>query len=323
MGRKATVSLVTYCAVPGDDPNRLAKTLDKMGTHVADAAALKADLVVFPEICAYLGAPDAWIFEELDGPVITAMSEAARANSVYVVVPQATMEGDKRRNSSVLIDRSGEIVGVYHKNVPTHGELDLGIIPGTEAPVFETDFGRVGMTICFDLNYWEVGHAICDNKPELVVWSSMWTGVRMMSRWAIEFGFHMGGVYAAAGSFVDPAGRPICSVSRQASDATGVAPLVTATLDLDLRAVHSDGNIGRLRLLFEKYGPVAATTEHISDECLLMLCSQLPDKSTDDLIAEFEIETMRDYLARVRRDRQRALDGTYRRAPDAAPARAS
>ncbi len=33
------------------------------------------------------------------------------------------------------------------------------------------------------------------------------------------------------------------------------------------------------------------------------------------LIAEFEVEPMRDYLARVRRDRQRALDGTYPTAP--------
>lgn len=311
MSRNATVSLVTYCPVPGDDPNRLANTLEKMASHVTEAAALKADLVVFPEICAYLGAANCWVFEELDGPVVTAMAEAARANSVYVIVPQTMVEGDKRRNSSVLIDRSGGIVGVYHKNVPTHGELDLGIIPGTEAPAFETDFGRVGMTICFDLNYWEVGHGICDNKPELVVWSSMWTGVRMMSRWAIEFGFHMGGVFGGAGSFVDPAGRPICSMSRYASDTTGAAPLVTATLDLDQRAVHHEGNIGRVRLLFEKYGPAAATVEHLGDECLLMLCSQLADKSTDDLIAEFEIETMRDFLARVRRDRQRALDGTY------------
>jgi len=162
MSRNATVSLVSYSPVPGDDPDRLVKTLEKMGTHVREAAALKADLVVFPEICAYLGAPNAWTFEELDGPTVTAMSEAARANSVYVVIPQATMEGDKRRNSAVLIDRSGEIVGVYHKNVPTHPELGMGIIPGTETPVFETDFGRVGLTICFDLNYWEVGHAMCD-----------------------------------------------------------------------------------------------------------------------------------------------------------------
>ena len=57
--------------------------------------------------------------------------------------------------------------------------------------------------------------------------------------------------------------------------------------------------------------PTAATTEHIGDECLLILCSQLPDKSTDELIAEFAIEPMRDYLTRARRDRQRALHGTY------------
>ena len=78
-----------------------------------------------------------------------------------------------------------------------------------------------------------------------------------------------------------------------------------------MRVVHHDGNVGRVRELFEKYGPTAATADHIGDECLLTLCSQLPDRSTDDLIAEFEIEPMRDYLARARRDRHRALDGTY------------
>ena len=32
------------------------------------------------------------------------------------------------------------------------GELDIGILPGTETQVFETDLGRVGLCICFDLN---------------------------------------------------------------------------------------------------------------------------------------------------------------------------
>ena len=72
-----------------------------------------------------------------------------------------------RRNSVVLIGRDGEIKGVYHKNSPTHGELDIGIIPGTDTPVFETDFGRLGLCICFDFNYWEVGAELCENKSEL------------------------------------------------------------------------------------------------------------------------------------------------------------
>jgi hypothetical protein len=82
-----------------------------------------------------------------------------------------------------------------------------------------------------------------------------------------------------------------------------------------MRVVHHDGNIQRVRSLFERYGPGVATAEHLGDECLLTLRSHLPHKSTDELVAEFEIEPMCDYLARARRDRQRALDGTWPTAP--------
>jgi predicted amidohydrolase len=139
------------------------------------------------------------------GPTLTAMAAAAQAHSVYVVVPQAIIEDGKRRNSSILLDRSGAVVGIYHKNVPPHSELDMGIIPGTETPVFETDFSRLGLAICFDINYWEIGHALCTYRPDLAVWSSMWMGVRMMSRWAIEFGFYIAGVFSGDGAFIDPA----------------------------------------------------------------------------------------------------------------------
>jgi hypothetical protein len=40
--------------------------------------------------------------------------------------------------NKMRLGRDGGVVGVHHKNFPTHGELDKGIIPGTETPVFET-----------------------------------------------------------------------------------------------------------------------------------------------------------------------------------------
>lgn len=52
-----------------------------MTAHVAAAAAQRADLVVFPDICADLGAPDAWVCEGLDRPTVTTMA-AALAHSV-------------------------------------------------------------------------------------------------------------------------------------------------------------------------------------------------------------------------------------------------
>ena len=189
MRRKAVISLVSFPTLPRNEPDRLNKTLANMGKHIAEAASLGSDLVAFPEAVNRLGSSNIWEFEPLDGQTITTVSKHARRHSIYVVCPLPTLENGTRYNSSVLIDRHGKIVGNYHKNFPTHGELDVGIIPGTEAPVFETDFGRVGLSICFDLNYWEVGSALCANKAELVLWSSMWQGSRMLTKWAIEFGF--------------------------------------------------------------------------------------------------------------------------------------
>jgi hypothetical protein len=66
-----------------------------------------------------------------------------------------------------------------------------------------------------------------------------------------------------------------------------------------------------MKRLFAAHGPTAAHAEWIPEECLLVFGSRLPGVSSDELIREFGLETMRDYLARTRRDRQRALQGTY------------
>jgi len=313
MSREATISLVNFPTLPPDESDRLRKTLARMSEYVDQAAELGSDLVIFPEICNRLGSPDDLQFDEpLDGQTITTIAHKAQEHGMYVVCPLITREGGKRYNSSVLLGRDGAVAGVYHKNFPIHGELDEDIVPGTETPVFETDLGRVGLCICFDLNYWEVGSGLCENKAELVLWSSMWPGGRMLTRWAIEFGFYIGAVCSEQSTFVDVAGREIISVKRDISGKSGSAPIVTATLDLDSRLLHHDYNVNRLSGLYEKYGATAAYAEWLSHECLLVFRSRLPNVSSDDLIAEFGLETMRDYLARARRDRLRALDGSYR-----------
>lgn len=314
MSRPATITVVSYPPFPATEPDRLNKTLRRMGEYIDQAAQLQSDLIAFPEICNHLGESPEWVFEPLDGPTVTALSRKAAEKKIYVVCPLATVEGGTRYNASVLIGRDGKIVGVYHKNFPTHGELDIGIIPGTETPVFKTDFGRVGLTICFDLNYWEVGSGYCANKAELLIWSSMWDGARMLTKWSIEFGFYMAASYSECSTIVDVCGREITSLRRNVYDHTNGAgsPLVTATIDMDRRLLHHDRNIDRLEAIYKKYSPDSISAEWLPQECLLIFGSQMPGISSDDLIAEFNLETMRHYLARVRRDRRGALDGTYK-----------
>lgn len=311
MSRNVSVSLVMIPYLPPAAPNRLEQTLGRMGELIDQAAEMGSDLVAFPEMVTSDGSADVWQFEPLDGPSLAAISKKARQHGLYVVCPLLTLEHGQRYNSSLLIDRDGSLAGHYHKVFPTHWELDHGIIPGSETPVFETDFGRLGLSICFDLNYWEVGSGLCANKAELVIWSSMWEGMRMLTRWAIEFGFYMGGVYTQHAMCVDMAGREIARLPRASCDRAGRAPILNVSMNLDRRLLHHDFNLERLPAIFQKYGSTAADVEHLSQECLVVFNSRLADKTTDELIAEFGLEPMRDYLARARRDRQLAMEGKY------------
>ena len=83
--------------------------------------------------------------------------------------------------------------------------------------------------------------------------------------------------------------------------------MVTARIDLDRRLLHPDYNLENLKALFARYGPTAAFTQWLKKDCHLVFGSQVPGLSSDQLIEEFGLETMRDYLARVRRDRKAAL----------------
>ena len=329
VSRPATITAVSYPPLPREEPDRLNKTLARMGEYVDQAARLRSDLIAFPETCNHyaegrpLGAgqhlshnpqfPHKYTDgESLDGPTVTAMSRKAAEKKIYVVCPLHTVENGTLYNASVLLGRDGKIVGVYHKNFPTIREIDSGITPGTQTPVFKTDFGRVGLSVCFDLNYWEVGSGLCANEAELVIWSSMWDGARMLTRWAIEFGFYMAASYFGSATIVDVCGREITSMTHNVYDRTSGAapPMITAQIDMDRRLLHHDYNLAKLKPIYEKYGADSIYAEWIPQECIVIFGSQMPGVSSDDLIREFQLEPMRAYLARSRRTRKQAVE-TY------------
>ena len=86
----------------------------------------------------------------------------------------------------------------------------------------------------------------------------MWPGERMLTKWAIEFGFYIGSTYARQSTFVDIAGREMLTSNRNISDATGKSPVSSLDLDLNRRLLHHDNNIERLQELYKKYGATAA-----------------------------------------------------------------
>ena len=132
--------------------------------RVIDREAGKGvDLVALPE--TWLGQGEG--LEPLEGETIAAVAALARKHKTYIVCPMDRKLGDRRLNTAVLIDRSGEVVGMYNKCYPYWSEFDLKppVVVGRQAPVFETDFGRLGLAICFDVNLPEVCPTLADEGP--------------------------------------------------------------------------------------------------------------------------------------------------------------
>jgi len=61
-------------------------------------------------------------------------------------------------------------VGKYRKVTLPRGEIEAGITPGDEYPIFATRFGRVGMMICYDGFFPEVARTLSNRGAEVIAW---------------------------------------------------------------------------------------------------------------------------------------------------------
>ncbi len=309
MARLVRVSTIAYRPVdPGDD--WMPRTRVKMAEMLEEAARAKPDLVALPEFCNVLGLGDEGydLAEPIPGPTTDACGEVAAKYKMYVVCPIPERDGDRLYNTAALIDREGKVIGKYHKYQPTIGEMEHGIVPGSDAEVFQTDLGPVGCAICFDLKFVEVGQRLAANGARLVVFASMFIGGQRLKHWARDFGFYLVSSCPARSYIVDMSGRTLAQTGWEINQVAAglVPPIATAVINMDRGFFHLDYNQTKFPEMLKKYGP---GVEIVIDypEAHFTLASNMEDLTVEDLIAEFELEPWRDYLNRARRVRQEHL----------------
>lgn len=314
MARPVRVSTIAFNTVEFGE-NYSERQRDALAEHVEMAAQAKPDIVALTEFCNVLAVNFSkekladWA-ESVPGPTTERMSELADKHNMYIVVPMPERDGGKLYNSAVLIGRNGEIVGKYHKYQPVVCEMeDWGILPGTDAPAFDTDFGKVGMSICFDLKYVEVGQALANNGARLVVFSSMFVGGERLCQWARDFGFYVVSSCPRRSYICDMSGtRYLAQTGYQIDEVSSgvVPPIASAVINMDREFFHLDENQPRLKAAIEKYG-MGVEWEICRPEAHFTLASNMPDVTIEDIIEEFEFETWRKYLARSRSVRAEML----------------
>lgn len=111
--------------------------------------------------------------EDGSGKIIAPYQAFAKKNNCYLICAIYTVENGKYYNAAVVIDRQGKTMGEYRKIRLTVGEMEKGLTPGPlDPPVFDTDFGRIGIQICYDIEWPDAWIALKRKGAEIVFWPS-------------------------------------------------------------------------------------------------------------------------------------------------------
>jgi predicted amidohydrolase len=128
---------------------------------IDEAAAQGAALVVLPELCAsgyvFADADEARaLAEPADGPTATAWHELASRHGLVIVGGLCEVDEDGAlRNSAIVVDRDG-LRAVYRKTHLWDREKLIFLAGDEPPPVVETDAGRIGVAVCYDVIFFEL-----------------------------------------------------------------------------------------------------------------------------------------------------------------------
>lgn len=190
---------------------------------IAQAAAQGVDLVVLPETLTYYGAglSFAAAAEPVPGPSTRFFGELARKHNLYLVAGLLERSGPLVYNVAVLLDPLGGVAGKFRKVTLPSSEVEGGVTPGREYPVFETRFGKLGMMICYDGFFPEVARELALRGAEVIAWPVWGCNPALARARAVENGVYLvSSTYSAAGdnwmlsAVWSPAGETIAAAKE-------------------------------------------------------------------------------------------------------------
>jgi len=152
------------------------RNLQKIKSIAQRAARLEADVVCFPELATTGYALNrSWrrLAETVPGPTSVALGRVASEHGFYLIcgIDELEAKSDRIYDSSILIDPNGNLAGVYRK-VQLWANEQRYFTPGNSFSVFRTRFGKIGLGICYDLEFPEPARIMALGGADIVFFSS-------------------------------------------------------------------------------------------------------------------------------------------------------
>lgn len=162
----------------------------KRGIQLMHQVGAEADLIVFPELwtTGYYLSKQAFaeLAETCDGPTINRLREEARkANAIVVSSFAEKDEKGRLFIAAAVIDQTGELLGVVRKSLLWSRENEIFNMGEIRYPIIETKYAKIGVLICYEMEFPEPSRLLALEGAELIVCPSVWS-VAASRRWDIQ-----------------------------------------------------------------------------------------------------------------------------------------
>lgn len=290
--REVWIATISQEGIVADSSKEMSSTILELMNEIAP---LKPDIICLPEVFPFANIPKRPSLnqsaEKPVGPIIEPFAEFAKKHACYVICATYTEDKGKYYNAAVLLDREGHPVGEYRKMFPTENEMEKGISPGpAEPPVFETDFGKIGIQICFDSEWIEGWHQLSKAGVDIVFWPSAYSGGKKLNALAGLLNIPIvSSTRKDESRIIDLTGEEIASTGRWEPN------WICAPLNLEKVVIPSWPYYVHFKNMEARYGrAIKITTLHKEEISIIESISA--DLKVTDILAEFDIKTRKSYL---------------------------
>ena len=275
------------------------------------ALQAKPDLVCLPETFTTVNVPFGnpyELAETIPGPTTEAVAQRARQHHCYIICPMRNQREGKLYNSAIIIDRQGQIAGIYDKAHPVTTTIDYtsfenDVTPGDpDVPVFDLDFGRIGIQICYDAGFPESWQVLADKGARLVFWPSAYNGGYPLEAYAYLHHYYVvSSVRTDMSRIIDPLGQVVKHTDERQR-------IIYQDINCDFCVSHYDWCVSIPDLLLAEYGDRVKVVSHRDSGHFLV--EPLDDAITiAQLQREFGFESTYDYHQRHREAHARLRAG--------------
>ncbi len=299
--REVWVASLTVRGLSADSSENL---VSKVLKRMEEVTPYQPDIVCLPELFGYMNVrpkpPVSEIAETVPGPICKRIGKYAKKNNCYVICPIYSKQNGRVYNAAVLIDRQGEVVGEYRKARLTISEIEKkSTTPGPlKPPVFKTDFGTIGMQICFDVNWYDGWHYLRKAGAEIVFWPSAFAGGELINSLA-----RLNKYYIVTSARYNPT-RVIDVTGDELATSSHYRDWVCAPVNLEKASVHIWPYVKKFKALRAKYDR-KLRIRIMGYQDWAVIESRSPEVKIAEVLKEFEIPTFEEYITQAEKAQAR------------------